>query len=357
MNVVKEILIFWLEKLLIPVLGIRPTLLVMDLLRSHKTSSVRDVLRAHDITLSLVPGGCTGLVQPVDVSVNRPFKDLLKEEIDIEFERHDIEGAESIQGSSAVGEMRVMMTHCVARAWEKFCNERQEVVVRSFRCLGISLPIDGSADAEISIKGLDTSRLMTALEKWETQGAPTNSCSGSSNDADQSESGDSDLESEPDDDPFASLTEPSVEPSRFHTTLKGSLATSLIMDDPTAASLTIGDSCAAVCNTSDPASASIGSVHIASARIDPLGPSVLAPNPQAKKGRGRGKPKKGQGSGKAATTSSASASASSGTRRSARLTAKPAQTYVLQFPQITDAEESDEDDGVEYDFRWQDGDL
>ena len=38
---------------------------------------------------------------------------------------------------------------------------------------------------------------------------------------------------------------------------------------------------------------------------------------------------------------------------SAKLTAKPAQTgrYVLQFPQITDAEESDEDDGVEYDFR------
>jgi len=81
------------------------------------------------------------------------------------------------------------------------------------------------------------------------------------------------------------------------------------------------------------------------------------PNPQAKKGRGRGKPKKGRGSGKAATTSSASAAASSGTRRSVRLTAKPAQTYVLQLPQITDTEESEEDDGVEDDFRWQDGDL
>jgi hypothetical protein len=231
----------------------------------------------------------------------------------------------------------------------------QEVVVRSFRCLGISLPIDGSADAEISIKGLDTSRLMTALEKWETQGAPMNSGAGSSDDADESESGDSDLESESDD-PFAHLTEPSVDPSRFHTTLTGSLATSLITDDPTAASLTIGDSCAAVC-TSDPASVNIGSAHAASAFIDPPEPSVLTTNPQAKKGRGRGKPKQGRGSGKAATTSSSSAAASSGTRRSARLTAKPAQTYVLQFPQITDAEESDEDDGVEYDFRWQDEDL
>jgi len=91
--------------------------------------------------------------------------------------------------------------------------------------------------------------------------------------------------------------------------------------------------------------------------VNPPEPSVLASNPQAKKGRGRGNPKKGRGSGKAATASSASAAASSDIRRSARLTAKPTQRYVLQFSQITDTEESDEDDGIEYDFRWQDGDL
>jgi len=149
------------------------------------------------------------------------------------------------------------------------------------------------------------------------------------------------------DDLFASFTEPSVNPSRFPTTLKGMLATSLIMENPATAR-----------NTSDAAPASLGSVHMASALIHPLGPSVLVSNLQAKKGRVSGKPRKGQGSGKPATSSSASsAAASSGTRRSARLTARPAQTYVLQFPQITDAEESDEGDGVVYDFRWQDGDL
>ena len=43
------------------------------------------------------------------------------------------------------------------------------------------------------------------------------------------------------------------------------------------------------------------------------------------------------------------------TRRSARLTEKPAQTDIIAFPQITDAEDSD--DGVEFDFRWQEGEL
>ena len=75
-----EIMLFWLEEMLQPVLGTgNVTLLVMDLFKSHNTESIKDWLRIHGITPSLVPGGCTGLVQPLDVSANRPFKDILKQ--------------------------------------------------------------------------------------------------------------------------------------------------------------------------------------------------------------------------------------------------------------------------------------
>jgi hypothetical protein len=40
-----------------------------------------------------------------------------------------------------------------------------------------------------------------------------------------------------------------------------------------------------------------------------------------------------------------------GTRRRAQLTGKKPQSYVVAFPQITDAQDSDEDGGIEYDFR------
>ena len=93
---------------------------------------------------------------------------------------------------------------------------------------------------------------------------------------------------------------------------------SLITGDTTAASFAIDDSC-------------VASVHIDSAGVVSARPPVPTPNPKAKKGRGSGE-----------------AAASTGTRRSARLTAKPTQ---LELPQITDAEESDEDDNVDYDFR------
>ena len=68
----------WLDEQLVPVLENRPTLLVVDLFGAHKTEEVLDTFSANDIVVSLIPGGCTSLVQPLDVSINRPFKDILR---------------------------------------------------------------------------------------------------------------------------------------------------------------------------------------------------------------------------------------------------------------------------------------
>jgi len=68
----------WLDEQLIPILEDRPTLLVLDLFRAHKTAEVLDTFSANDIVVSMIPGGCTSLVQPLDVSINRPFKDILR---------------------------------------------------------------------------------------------------------------------------------------------------------------------------------------------------------------------------------------------------------------------------------------
>jgi hypothetical protein len=73
-----ENMVEWLDEQVIPVLDNQPTLLAVDLFGGHKTDTVLDTLTANDITISTIPGGCTGLVQPLDVSINRPFKDILK---------------------------------------------------------------------------------------------------------------------------------------------------------------------------------------------------------------------------------------------------------------------------------------
>jgi len=87
-----------------------------------------------------------------------------------------------------------MMTKCVGDAWEIFNLKNRDVVIRSFRRLGIALPIDGSCDNEISIKGLETTMLMEGLKNWVRTPTIDSSSEGTS---DNLETDASDKEDEP----------------------------------------------------------------------------------------------------------------------------------------------------------------
>ncbi|RPB01809.1 hypothetical protein L873DRAFT_1566635, partial [Choiromyces venosus 120613-1] len=139
----------WLDEQLVPILEGRPTLLVLDLFGAHKTEEVLDTFSANDIVVSMIPGGCTSLVQPLDVSINQPFKDILR----VEEERILLAGERLV--GSMIGQRRVLTTWAVGEAWERFTRDRREVVVKAFRVLGISLPISSVCDQEISVKGVD----------------------------------------------------------------------------------------------------------------------------------------------------------------------------------------------------------
>ena len=64
---------------LIPALGSRPTLFALDLMGSHKTSAILQLFRTNNITPFLIPAGCTSLVYPLNVSINKPFKGLMRD--------------------------------------------------------------------------------------------------------------------------------------------------------------------------------------------------------------------------------------------------------------------------------------
>jgi len=65
------------------------------------------------------------------------------------------------------------MIRCVDVAWRRFCRDKREVIIRTFRSIDASLTIDGASDGELSNKGLPTRHLMPALKDWKTRGAPT----------------------------------------------------------------------------------------------------------------------------------------------------------------------------------------
>ena len=70
----------WIDEVLKPYLvvnrpppGIVPVIL-LDAYRCHMMGSVTDAIADLGIEIVSIPGGCTGLCQPLDVGINKPFK-------------------------------------------------------------------------------------------------------------------------------------------------------------------------------------------------------------------------------------------------------------------------------------------
>ena len=65
-----------------------------------------------------------------------------------------------------VGRRRVLCAWAVGEAWKRFSANQAHVVQRAFTAVGLALPIDGSRDSEISIKGLETSLFVEGIKDW-----------------------------------------------------------------------------------------------------------------------------------------------------------------------------------------------
>ena len=58
---------------------------------------------------------CTGLVQPLDVLINRPFKNILKEKLDCVLDKLDDKEFDILGSKSAVGQHQTL-------AKKRFCH-------------------------------------------------------------------------------------------------------------------------------------------------------------------------------------------------------------------------------------------
>ncbi|UPL03100.1 hypothetical protein LCI18_014034 [Fusarium solani-melongenae] len=122
----------------------------MDVATFHKTDKVTDQLRQQKVTRALIPPGYTGQLQPLDVSVNRPLKDLLREETLIYMMNREAQG----QTEWSIKDKRIMTTWVISRAIQRLA-QRREMIAKSFLTCGISVRPDGSQDHLIHIKDID----------------------------------------------------------------------------------------------------------------------------------------------------------------------------------------------------------
>ncbi|CAI7913802.1 unnamed protein product [Closterium sp. NIES-54] len=96
----------------------REALVVLDSYRAHLTEAVGQTMRMFRLSQAVIPGGCTPLVQPLDVSINRAFKCGARHRYSSWFEEEGINTT----------------------------TKAEELVKKAFVTCGISTPIDGSED-------------------------------------------------------------------------------------------------------------------------------------------------------------------------------------------------------------------
>ena len=116
--------------------------------KAQKTNRVKQLLEECSTTPVCVPAGCTGIVQPLDVSFNA----LIKKSAAHQHMQDNLDGY--LNGNINAGERRVLLTWWVGEAWEELATN-EEMVIRSFKKCGISVAVDGSEYFEIHLEGVE----------------------------------------------------------------------------------------------------------------------------------------------------------------------------------------------------------
>jgi hypothetical protein len=117
-------------------------MLVYDSFKGHLVEPVKDKFHESGIHLAVIPGGLTSVCQPLDVSINKPFKDALRREWHAWM-------AGGGAGETASGNLRRASFSDVClwikRAWEGISAE---IICESFKKCKISNDLD--SDLEVS---------------------------------------------------------------------------------------------------------------------------------------------------------------------------------------------------------------
>lgn len=143
------IMLRWVTECLRKYTNRERSLLVMDSFRCHIMDSVKKSLRKANVETAIIPGGCTSVLQPLDVSLNKPFKGWVRaswaEYIRNDAIRVDRERKAGDQLAKIRPPSKQAVVDWIASA-VKNLSKKVDMVKKSFIVTGISPALNGAQD-------------------------------------------------------------------------------------------------------------------------------------------------------------------------------------------------------------------
>jgi len=115
-------------------------LLVLDSFEGHKTESVKCKFQEHNCNMMIIPGGLTSIVQPLDVCLNKPFKDRMREKWRLWMANEEFS---LTKGGNLRKPSYKIICEWIIQAWKEIPTE---MVKKSFLKCGISNEMNGQQD-------------------------------------------------------------------------------------------------------------------------------------------------------------------------------------------------------------------
>ncbi|CAG8846023.1 12928_t:CDS:1, partial [Racocetra persica] len=119
-----------------------PTMMVYDSFRGHLDDSIKDKFRNSGIDLAVIPEGLTSICQPLDVAINKPFKDNLRKEWHLWMAK----GGAGTTAAENLRRARISdVCGWVKRSWEQIPDD---VIINSFVKCGILNNLNQDIDTD-----------------------------------------------------------------------------------------------------------------------------------------------------------------------------------------------------------------
>ena len=133
----------WVKEIYLNHTGGKKSLLVMDTFSAHCSDEIMNLLSKHHSSVALIPGGCTSKLQPPDVSLNKPFKQVCRQEFQTYCRSQLATMSSSADCLKTASKQEICQWAVKA---QNYLSAHPEMIIKSFKVTGISLALDGSED-------------------------------------------------------------------------------------------------------------------------------------------------------------------------------------------------------------------